>query len=129
MVILHRTVSNPDLHGMSLALKNLRSSKNTRSEPCWKHLSYCQAEVTSRCFGLTDNPRFCCLFSKSQDCSGIDTYWWWWTEVSSPWARESTKLLNRKEESWFIKNFKSCLMQNSFCLHHIFLQYKSSNYL
>ena len=96
MVILRRTVSKPDLPGMRLGLENLRSSKNTRPEPCRKHLSYCQAEVASKCFGLTDNLRFCCLFCKSEDCNGVCTYWCWWTEVSSPWARESTKLLSKK---------------------------------
>ena len=51
------------------------SKKKSRSEPYRKYLSYCQAEVASRCFGSTDNSRrFCCLFRKSQDYIEIDTY-------------------------------------------------------
>ena len=55
-------------------LKIYHSSKKSRSVSYQKHLSYCQAEVASRCFGSTGNTRFCCLFRKSQDYTGIDTY-------------------------------------------------------
>ena len=55
--------------------KIYHSTKKSRSEPYRKYLSYCEVEVTSKCFGSTDNPRrFCCLLRKSQDYTGNDTY-------------------------------------------------------
>ena len=54
--------------------KTYHYGKKSGSEPYRKHLSYCQAEVASRCFESTDNPKEICLFLKSQDYTRMDTY-------------------------------------------------------
>ena len=76
MVILHRAASKPDLPGMRLMLEKLPFRQEIQVWPYRKYLSYCQAEVASRCFGWTDNlRRFCSSFHKNQDYTGDDTYW------------------------------------------------------